>query len=55
MSLTVDDEKLKEIAADLGLEITFNSDNPGVFNKTTGEHKQFEDFFPELKALESDD
>lgn len=51
MSFSVDEEKMKEIAKDLGLEITFGSDKPGVYNTTTGEFKELEDFFPELQAL----
>ena len=52
MSYSVSDEEMKKIAKQLGLEISFNSAKPGVLNLTTGEHKDLEDYFPELKELD---
>lgn len=37
--MTYDNERIMKVAEELGLKVTFNSENPGIFNSTTGEHK----------------
>lgn len=43
-----DKKRLVEVGKELGLEVTFNSDNPGIYNSKTGEHKSFDEVFEDL-------
>lgn len=37
MSYTINKEEIRKIAAELGLQVKFNSETPGVLNTVTGE------------------
>lgn len=45
MSYTIDEKKVIQIGKELGLEVSFNSDTPGVRNKETGEVVPLKDYF----------
>lgn len=47
MDFKVDKQKALELAKELGLDVSFGSENPGVI-MDSGEHKDFNDFFPEI-------
>lgn len=46
--MSIDKRHIKKVAEELGLEVTFNSENPGVLNTTTGEHKGFKEVSDEI-------
>lgn len=45
MSYTIDEKKVIQIGKELGLEVEFNSDTPGVRNKETREVVPLKDYF----------
>lgn len=48
MTYSVSDAEMKKIARDLGLEISFDSEESGVHNLTTGEVKGLSDYFEDF-------
>lgn len=56
MSISINREHIKQIAKELGFEVEFDSENPGVLNTLTGEHFDFKeiiaDFFQENNTTE---
>lgn len=52
MNFKVDKQKALDLAKEMGLNISFDSKNPGVIMNSEGnkEQKQFRDFFPELNG-----
>lgn len=53
MTYSVSDAEMKKIAEDLGLEISFDSQEPGVHNLTTGEVSNLSDYFDEFYEYEA--
>lgn len=51
MEFKIDKQKALDLAQEMGLNVTFNAEVPGVTCESASriEHKKFEDFFPELE------
>lgn len=58
MNYLADENEIEKIAEELGLQVKFNSDTPGVLNTATGELKQlssyFKEYFSEMNIIEED-
>lgn len=52
MEFKIDKQKAIKLAEQMGLNVSFNSSNPGVILKSESEtkHKKFVDLFPELNT-----
>lgn len=42
--MKIDRENIKKVAEELGLELVFDSNTPGVLNTSTDEHTSFNEF-----------